>query len=213
MLIKMILKLLFKASVPLVLIAGVSFYMLSSKGIDPVALVKQALPAQGVSVSGAFGDARDLVSSGANIVSGAAGSSSIGPKDTLYRWKDENGVTQFSNVAPNKPTGVSTIVVNPNQNVIASLPKKEKPASNQSPTSQAAAQSQKTQYHAQSQTPKNHSQKTGQKTNAESDTRSDRGRDLGLPDGSRITSGEQLPGVAGEMLKGVDVSRILGNLD
>ena len=212
MLIKMILKLLFKASVPLVLIAGVSFYMLSSKGIDPVALVKQALPAQGVSVSGAFGDARDLVSSGANIVSGAAGSSSIGQKDTLYRWKDENGVTQFSNVAPNKPTGVSTIVVNPNQNVIASLPKKEKPASNQSPTTQAAAHTH-TQSHTQSQTPKNPSKKTGQKTNAESDTRSDRGRDLGLPDGSRITSGEQLPGVAGEMLKGVDVSRILGNLD
>ncbi len=206
MLAKMILKLLLKATVPLVLMAGVSVYMLSSKGIDPMVLVKQMLPSGGVDVSGALGNARDLVSTSTAKVTG--GESSSRQKDTLYRWKDENGVTQFSNVPPVGKNGVATFEVNPNQNVVASMPEKpaEIPRSDVATAAPAAVaggagsmQPVASQFNAQS---------VQDQINAATGANGGSGTANGM-----ITSGEQLPGVAGEVLKGVDVSRILGNLD
>lgn len=203
MLAKMILKLLLKASVPLVMMAGVSFYMLSSRGIDPMVVVKRMLPEGGVSVSDALGDARQLVSTGAEKVSGVTGkTSSASKRETLYRWKDENGVTQFSNMPPSGVANVSEISVNPNQNVVASMPAK--------PASETRGQEEPAQQMAGANT--GDAGQAALQNQTLLSTAAERGESHQGTDGM-ITSGEQLPGIAGDMLKGVDVSRILGKID
>jgi len=127
MLFKMIGKMLFKLSIPLFLVAGVVTYGTYSRGGDPAAMWKGF----GAGVMNQFAVLSSNVQEDASKVAGAvagvagdlgldnvSGGSSGGPNRTkIFTWKDANGVTQYSNVAPVGHES-QTLRINPNQNVM-----------------------------------------------------------------------------------------------
>lgn len=127
MVFKLIGKLLFKATIPFAIIAGLISYGMYSKGGDPMAMWKGFGSGITDQLATMFSKARDDASTAAQAVADVA---NVGPVDAIaakvggskrtkvFTWKDANGVTQYSSIAPN---GVESrkMSVNPNMNVMA----------------------------------------------------------------------------------------------
>lgn len=124
MLLRMVGKLLFKAALPLVAVAGVLTYGVYMRGGDPGALWKGAL-------AGTVSQASTLVSGLKNDATRAAGalsmpgdvssgaqSSSGGELTTVFTWQDAQGVTHYSSTEP-VHLQASTVTVDPDVNVLA----------------------------------------------------------------------------------------------
>lgn len=117
---RMVVKLLFKACVPLVAVAGVMSYGVYLRGGDPAGMWKHV-------ASGAFGQIGSTLSKAKTDVAGMAGSlanntglqSAGAGRDTttVFTWKDANGTTHFGTSAPGD-VAASTLTVDPNVNVL-----------------------------------------------------------------------------------------------
>ena len=142
MVFKLIAKLLFKATIPFAIIAGLISYGVHSKGGDPMAMWKGFGSGITDQLAGMYSKARDGASNVANAV---ADKVDVGPVDAIaakvggskrtkvFTWKDANGVTQYSNIAPNDVES-RIMSVNPNMNVMAPVlaPKPIEVSSNES---------------------------------------------------------------------------------
>ncbi len=110
----MVLKLLFKATLPLVAVVGVASYGLYFNGGDPAAIFTKifgkSLEKATLSAKGAGSSLKSLNSS-----------SSESTNTQLFTWKDESGVTHFSSMDPDNGTA-NSIRVNGNRNVVAAVP-------------------------------------------------------------------------------------------
>ena len=126
MLFKILAKLLFKASIPLILIAGLLTYGLHLQGGDPAALWKSAgsgfMAQAGKLIAGVKKDASQAADKMGNAASGGLQGldSSTGGMTQVFTWKDSEGITHYSTEAPE---GVQTrkMSVNPDQNVLAPI--------------------------------------------------------------------------------------------
>lgn len=127
MVFKLIGKLLFKATIPFVIIAGLISYGMYSKGGDPMAMWKGFGSGVTDQLATMFSNVKDDASNAADAVANAA---NVGPVDSIaakiggskrtqmFTWKDANGVTNYSTVAPNDADS-KKMSVNPNLNVMA----------------------------------------------------------------------------------------------
>lgn len=125
---KLVLKVLFKASIPLMMVVGVTSYSMYLRGGDPMALVGKVGGGAGQQLSALVDSVKSSTKStlsAAQATVTAEESSSGGP-DTLYRWTDADGSPYYSNI---KPPGVEATVVkvDPNQNVMQATPKPSEP--------------------------------------------------------------------------------------
>jgi len=90
---KMVLKMLLKATIPLVMVVGVSSYMMYMRGGDPLALAKTL-------VGNSVQDAKASVQGAQNSLQSVSPVDLPGSKTTVYKWVDENGNTQFGSTPP-----------------------------------------------------------------------------------------------------------------
>lgn len=126
MLFKMIGKLLLKATVPLIIVAGLFSYGLYSKGGDPMAMWKGFGAGVMEQFASLFSNVKDDASNAAQAVAKVAtgesdlGKSASSKRTKVFTWKDANGVTHYSTVAP-VDADAETISVNPNTNVMAPI--------------------------------------------------------------------------------------------
>ncbi len=93
MLVKMVLKMLFKATIPLLLVVGVSSYGMYMRGGDPLGMARLVL-------GGAFQSAKSSVQDAGESIQSVAPGSVASSKTTVYKWVDENGNTQFGSAPP-----------------------------------------------------------------------------------------------------------------
>ncbi len=118
---RLVLKLLFKAAVPLVAVVGIMSYMLYLQGGDPGAVFSKI-------ASGISGKASDSVKNAGqsfdSLTSSASSSSSTSSVSEVHTWVDEYGVTHYSTSAP-RDRQSETVRVNPNANVVVSVPTRE----------------------------------------------------------------------------------------
>jgi len=110
-LIKLIFKLLFKATIPIVCVIGVMSYGFYMKGGDPGAVFAKI-------VDKTVQNAKSSVKSAGSSVQSAAPVKAASSKTTVYQWKDENGVTVFGERAPDDMAS-KTLVINNNENVVS----------------------------------------------------------------------------------------------
>jgi len=104
---KMIFKLMFKATLPLVIIVGFLSYGLYTRGGDPLAVLSKV-------ASSAMGSARTAGSNTAESVQSLATFTNVKdekprPGTVIYQWTDANGVAQFSS---HPPQGVGATAMN-----------------------------------------------------------------------------------------------------
>jgi len=129
MLLRLVGKLLFKATVPLVALAGVLSYGSYLRGGDPAALWKGAVDSSLAQVQNVFAGLKSDAIQAAGAVSsttqglraGLAGSDQGGAKEdltTVFTWQDARGVKHYSTVKPDH-LRVSTVTVDPDVNVLA----------------------------------------------------------------------------------------------
>ncbi|MFT6640528.1 MAG: hypothetical protein ACJAUZ_001525 [Flavobacteriaceae bacterium] len=127
MVFKLIGKLLFKATIPFVIIAGLISYGVYSKGGDPLAMWKGIGSGVTDQFAAMFSKVKDDASNAVEVVADVASVGSVdstsakieGSKSTqLFTWKDANGVTYYSTIAPIDADS-KKMLVNPNMNVMA----------------------------------------------------------------------------------------------
>jgi hypothetical protein len=127
MLFKMIGKLLFKATIPLLIVAGLFSYGMYSRGGDPLAMwkgfgsgVMDQLASMFSNVKDDATNAADAVAKVTNVGSGDAAVAETGGynRTQVFTWKDADGVTHYSTIAPTDADS-RKISVNPNMNVMA----------------------------------------------------------------------------------------------
>lgn len=139
MITRLVLKILFKATIPLLMVVGVTSYSLYLRGGDPLALASKVTGGAGESISNMVSSVKDstrstLVAAKSTLTSDDSGS---GGSETLYRWVDADGSPHYSNVKPEGVRELSVVKVDPNQNVLnAPATGKATPADN--PESAAA---------------------------------------------------------------------------
>ena len=124
MLWRLVAKLMFKACVPLILLAGVLTYGSYLRGGDPGALWKGIAGRASDQVASLFSGMGDDASRAAGALSrGAAAATATRTENGLtqvYTWKDASVVTHYSSA---EPAGVSatSVSVDPNVNVLAPI--------------------------------------------------------------------------------------------
>jgi hypothetical protein len=121
MLWRLVVKMLFKASVPLIAIAAVLTYGVYLRGGDPGVLWKTVADRSFGQIPRLFSGAKDSATHAVGALSREASDSAdsgSGKRTEVFTWRDANGVTHFSS---SRPTGVeaSTVSVNPDTNVLA----------------------------------------------------------------------------------------------
>lgn len=121
MLWRLVAKLMLKAMVPLIAVAGVFSYGIYMRGGDPGLMWKNLASgsvdrAAGM-LSGARNDASRAVGS---LSSKASGDSEAGKLESteVFTWQDADGVTHYSTTAPASVTA-QLVTVDPNVNVVA----------------------------------------------------------------------------------------------
>jgi len=92
MLTKLVLKMLLKVTIPIVCLVGVMSYGMYMRGGDPGALVKKLVGNSIQSAKSSVQGAGDSLQSVSPVKSSN--------KTTVYKWVDENGVTQFGSAPP-----------------------------------------------------------------------------------------------------------------
>lgn len=133
MLWRLVARLLLKACVPLLAVAGVLSYGVYLRGGDPGALWKsmaeRSLGQFDKLFAGVQNDTSRAVGAISRSAAGMAGDEEAAGLTEVFTWKDADGVTHYSTARPN---GVSagTISVDPNVNVLTPV---------RAPVSQAAA--------------------------------------------------------------------------
>lgn len=100
MVMKLVLKILLKASIPIVCLVGVMSYGMYMRGGDPGASLKQMVGGSIQSVKSSVSEAGDSLQSVSPVKSASN-------KTTVYKWVDANGVTQFGSAPPNGVTAKS----------------------------------------------------------------------------------------------------------
>ena len=126
MLLKLIGKLLFKATIPLGIVAGLFSYGLYARGGDPVAMWKGfgagAMDQMASLISNVKDDASNAAANVANVGAGdlSFGKSDSSKRTQVFTWKDADGVTHYSTIAPTD-TDSRQISVNPMTNVMAPI--------------------------------------------------------------------------------------------
>ena len=191
MLLRIMAKLLLKATFPLLIIAGLFTYGVYMKGGDPAAMWKTAgsgVVAQfGSLFSGVKEDAGRAAATVSRVAEGGLGVATPGASSSrkVMTWKDENGVTHFGAVAP---VGVrsTTVSVNPDQNVLAPVKVTEVPKAVQKKTTESGRRVAES------------------ASNVEFDTSSDQEESEGYSDPAvqdvADQLGGELPGVVGKIL-------------
>ena len=140
MLWRLTVKLMFKACVPLILLAGVLTYGSYLRGGDPAALWKDIARRTSGQVASVFSGMGDDASRAAGAlgrgVASATGTETENGLTKVYTWKDASGVTHYSSA---EPAGVSTtfVSVDPNVNVLA--PVTSAPRANDSQSGEESA--------------------------------------------------------------------------
>jgi len=111
---KLILKLLLKATIPLVIIAGVVSYGLYMRGGDPAGLFKKL-------AGNSIQSAKSSILGAGDTLESISPVSLPGGKTTVYQWVDENGNTQFGSTPP---SGIDATAktYNNNANLMAGTP-------------------------------------------------------------------------------------------
>jgi len=144
MLLRLVGKLLLKATVPLVAVAGVLSYGSYLRGGDPAALWRGAADSSLAQVQKVFAGLKSDASQAAGAVSsttqgltaGLTGSDHNGSDDglaTVFTWQDAQGVKHYSTVKPDH-VRASTVTVDPNVNVLA--PVRRQPTARQPGTAE-----------------------------------------------------------------------------
>lgn len=189
MLAKLVLKLCFKACVPLVLVAGIATYGVYLNGGDPGAIWKAVASGASSELGTMLGNARSTVSNSVANVKDGAIASADNPTTEVYMWKDASGVAHFSN---SKPSDVQsqTLQIDPDVNVIAPFQSVSADAKTVDKAPRSAKPNRQ----------KNESELT-KTTNFGSDSQFKRNTDEAV---SNLESdlGETLPGIAGHVLSG-----------
>ncbi len=124
MLWRLVAKLLLKATVPLIAIAGLFTYGVYTRGGDPAALWTN-IASRGVSqftalISGVQNDSRQVV----NALSDTVGQPIVGDSashTSVFTWQDADGVTHYSTSAP-EGIEAQALSINPDVNVLAPVP-------------------------------------------------------------------------------------------
>lgn len=111
MLTKMVLKILLKATVPLVCVIGITSYGMYARGGDPGALFSKLLGHSIQSAKTSVQGAGDSLQSVSPIKTAKS-------KTKVYKWVDEYGVTQFGSAPPEGVQSTSK-TYNNNANLIA----------------------------------------------------------------------------------------------
>gem|GEM_PF-2299273 len=125
MLLKMIWKLLLKACIPLCLVAGVASYAFSALGGSPAAVwkgfgsgVTNQIAVLYQNMEQGASDAVDKVSDMVVDLNNSSLETGTNTQSArVFTWKDEYGVTQYSNVAP-EGREARVLSINPNQNIM-----------------------------------------------------------------------------------------------
>lgn len=123
MLWRLVARLLLKATVPFIAIAGVLTYGVYMRGGDPAAMWTSIAGKSGSQItaliSGVKNDATQAASTLTQQVgSGTEGENAVTARTEVYTWKDAQGVTHYSTSAPTD-ADARTVSVNPNVNVLA----------------------------------------------------------------------------------------------
>jgi len=118
MLTRLVAKLLFKACVPLIAVAGMATYGVYLKGGDPASLWKHLASGSIDQAANLFTKARDDAGDLATKLTAADNSHSSSGRTQVYTWVDENGQKHFGTTAP---AGMSAqlMSIDPNVNVLA----------------------------------------------------------------------------------------------
>ncbi|MGQ7847871.1 DUF4124 domain-containing protein [Granulosicoccus sp. 3-233] len=122
MLWRLVAKILLKACVPLLAIAGVLSYGVYLRGGDPAALWQSVAARSLDQFDKLFAGVRDDASRAAGAIgrsaAGVATASEAEGRTTVFTWKDADGVTHYSTVRP-QGVAAGTVSVDPNVNVLA----------------------------------------------------------------------------------------------
>lgn len=118
----MIFKILLKATIPMVIIAGVMSYGMYTRGGDPAGLFKKLLGSSMQSAKSSIQGAGDSLESISPVAKSAN-------KTTVYKWVDENGNTQFGS-APPEGINATAKTYNNNANLMAATPVQKRPDPN-----------------------------------------------------------------------------------
>ena len=110
----MLIKLLFKASLPLLSVCGATAYVMYLNGHDPLAFIGAA---DLYKKSTAFvQDIEETVGDGISI------QSSNDSLKTIYKWQDDLGQWHYSTIMSDPNAKVQKLKINPNMNVFAREP-------------------------------------------------------------------------------------------
>ncbi len=128
------LKLLFKATVPVIALVGIMSYMMYMQGQDPLAPLKSVASGIGdqfnrtgrsvKSAASNFGDLTDSLASENNNDADTGGSNR-----RIYRWVNADGVIHFGTSKPESETRVTALDINPDENIMDSFKSPERPRS------------------------------------------------------------------------------------
>lgn len=124
---RLVLKILLKVTIPLVLMLGVTSYSLYLRGGDPMALLSRVSGGAGASITSMVASVKDstrstLVAAKSTLTPSEGGSVR---DETLYRWLDADGSPHYSNVKPVGVRELSVVKVDPDQNLLDSPAEKD----------------------------------------------------------------------------------------
>ena len=113
----MFVKLLFKASLPLLSVFGATAYVMYLNGHNPLELV---------GVTNIYDKSSTFIQGVENAVDeGVSISPPSSSSETIYKWQDDAGQWHYSATISDMNASVQTLKINPNVNVIASEPVKK----------------------------------------------------------------------------------------
>lgn len=113
----MFIKLLFKATLPLLSVCGATAYVMYLNGHNPLELM---------GVSGLYKKSTTFVQSIEKTVDeGISVQSSNSSLKTIYKWQDDSGQWHYSTIMSDPGAAVQTLKINPNMNVVAGMPVRE----------------------------------------------------------------------------------------
>ena len=108
-------RMFFRALVPLVIVVGVGFYALYLQGLDPVALLKAPIAQGGMAhrSTGAVGPSQPA--------GGTRELRTSGSTTTVYRWRGPDGSVQFGDRPPVGAVGLASLEIDPDANLIQGI--------------------------------------------------------------------------------------------
>ena len=127
MLSRLIVRLLFRVTFALALLLGVASYVHYLSGGDPGALWGKVAGGAGERLGGAFAGLRERVAAPAATLAGTAASGSGGRRDSVWTWRDADGVTHYATARP-AGADATLVTVDPDTNLLAPPPARPVPS-------------------------------------------------------------------------------------